>query len=178
MLKPTLIPATLADYPTIQNMGRFYVYDMSRYCGFISDEWNLPTDGLYECIDFKSYFEDLTREPYLVKVGDELAGFVLLDREGTSPETQWNMGEFFILAKFQGKGIGADVARHIWRQHPGLWEVSVIPENKKPHQFWSQTISDFTNGNFTEEVKIVHYDSAQPHRIIFSFEIQNAIMRL
>ncbi len=171
--KPTLVPATLADYPTIQNIGRFYVYDMSRYCGFISDEWNIPANGLYECMDFKSYFEDPTREPYLVKVGDELAGFVLLDREGTSPETQWNMGEFFILAKFQGKGIGADVARQIWLQHPGFWEVTVIPENKKPHQFWRKTISDFTNGHFTEETKVVRYDTAQPHRIIFSFEVKS-----
>lgn len=32
----TLIKASLSDYPTIQNMARFYVYDMSRYCGFIS----------------------------------------------------------------------------------------------------------------------------------------------
>jgi hypothetical protein len=26
----TIIPATIADYPTIQNMGRFYVYDQAQ----------------------------------------------------------------------------------------------------------------------------------------------------
>ena|SRR3990167_5303513 len=46
-----LIPATLKEYPVIQNMGRFYVYDMSEFMG--KDEgWEIPEDGLYECIDF------------------------------------------------------------------------------------------------------------------------------
>ncbi|MCW8410584.1 hypothetical protein OQJ13_16515 [Legionella sp. PATHC035] len=40
--------ATLDDYPTIHNMARFYVYELSRDCGFISDDWALPSDGLYE----------------------------------------------------------------------------------------------------------------------------------
>lgn len=26
------------DYPMIQNMARFYVYDMSKECGHISDD--------------------------------------------------------------------------------------------------------------------------------------------
>jgi hypothetical protein len=43
-----IIPATIKDYPAIQNMARFYVYDLSRSCGFISNEWNIPADGLYE----------------------------------------------------------------------------------------------------------------------------------
>ena len=37
-----IIPATLADYPIIQNMARFYVSDMSRYCGFISSDRACP----------------------------------------------------------------------------------------------------------------------------------------
>jgi len=175
LYNPTLVTATLEDYPTIQNMGRFYVYDMSRYCGFISDEWNLPIDGLYECIDFKAYFEDPTRKAYFVKIGDECAGFVLLNKEGTAPETQWNMGEFFIIAKFQGKGIASDVACQIWNQHPNRWEVSVIPKNKNALQFWNNTISDFTKGHFTKETKIIEYDPTQPNRIIFSFDTRNTI---
>lgn len=49
-----LIPASLKDYPTIQNMARFYVYDMSQYFGD-EEGWKCPEDGLYECIDFKKY---------------------------------------------------------------------------------------------------------------------------
>ena len=47
-----LIPATLDDYPIIQNTGRFYVYDMSEFLGF-EEGWEIPSNGLFECIDFK-----------------------------------------------------------------------------------------------------------------------------
>jgi predicted acetyltransferase len=168
--KPQLIPATLADYPVIQNMARFYVYDLSRDCGFISKDWALPSDGLYESSDFKHYFEDSTRQAFLVKVEDELAGFVLLNQAHVNPKTERNIGEFFILAKFQGKGIGRKVANQLWETYPQRWEVSVIPENKKSLSFWRQAISDFTKGQYSEEVKRIDYDLHQPNRIIFSFD--------
>ena len=143
-LIPELIQAALADYPTIQNMARFYAYDMSRECGFISDEWAFPQNGLYESHDFKKYFDDPTRQAYFVKINQELAGFALLNKVGTSADTQWNIGEFYIVAKFQGHGIGAHVAEQLWKMHPGRWEVSVIPENKSALSYWRKTISKFT----------------------------------
>lgn len=103
----TIALATLSDYPMIQNMARFYVYDLSRECGFISSDWAIPADGLYESFDFKGYFQDLDKQAFLIKVNEEIAGFALLNENGIIPDTEWNMGEFFILAKFQGKGIGA-----------------------------------------------------------------------
>ena len=158
------------DYLTIQNMARFYVYDLSRYCGFISEDWACPADGLYECFDFKKYFEEPTRRAFLIQVGNELAGFALLNQEGRYPDTTWNMGEFFILAKFQGKGLGYLVASELWSMYPGLWEVSVIPENKHGLVFWRKTIARFTAGNYQEEIKTINYDTQQPQRIIFRFE--------
>lgn len=165
-----LSPATLNDYPTIQNMARFYVYDLSRECGFISQDWALPSDGLFESFDFKNYFEEPTRRTFLIKVNEELAGFVLLNQVCTAPETLWNMGEFFIIAKFQSKGIGHKVAFQIWDQFPGKWEVSVIPENKSALKFWQRTIADYTGGQYQELRKTIDYDKDQPQRIIFMFE--------
>lgn len=168
--KLSIIPVTITDYSTIQNMARFYVYDLSRECGHISADWALPENCLYESSDFKSYFEDPIRKAFVVKVYDELAGFVLLNKEATSPEVEYNMGEFFILAKFQGTGIAARVAQQIWQVHQGTWELSVIPENKIALAFWQKTISDFCRGKYTEEIKLVDYDHAQPKRYIFSFD--------
>jgi predicted acetyltransferase len=165
-----LTKATIDDYPTIQNMARFYVYDMSRYCGFISDEWEFPKNGLYESHDFKKYFIDKTREAFLVKIEDELAGFVLLNKTGALPDTEWNMGEFFIIAKFQGKGIAREIANQIWKTHPGKWEVSVIPENERALIFWRKTINHFTEGNYQEAIKDIDYDKSQPKRYILSFD--------
>ena len=165
-----IIAATISDYPLIQNMARFYVYDASRACGFISQEWTIPADGLYESSDYKHYITDSDRRAYLVKVDGEIAGFVLLHQSGISPEMKWNIGEFFILAKFQGKGIGREVAHQIWNMHKGIWEVSVIPENKPAYNFWLKTISAYTGTHYVEEIKDVDYDVHQPKRIVFTFD--------
>lgn len=50
----TINKASLEDMNTIQNLGRFYVYDMSRFCGFLSG-WETPENGLFECIDLSRY---------------------------------------------------------------------------------------------------------------------------
>jgi predicted acetyltransferase/RimJ/RimL family protein N-acetyltransferase len=171
----SIIQATIDDYPCIQNMARFYVYDLSRECGSISSDWAIPENGLYESFDFKNYFEEPSRKAYLVKVYDEIAGFVLLNQATEDATNTWNMGEFFIIAKFQGVGIATRVAKQIWNMHPGMWEVSVIPNNKSALKFWEKSISEFTYGAFNKQIKEVAYDDKAPRRIIFEFDTQNSI---
>jgi predicted acetyltransferase len=92
-MKAKLIPATLEDYPAIQNMARFYVYEMSRECGLHSADWACPADGLYESFDFKQYFTPPDKKAYLVKVNEELAGFVLIYQSGEQPHVLWHIGK-------------------------------------------------------------------------------------
>jgi len=174
----SLIAATITDYPLIQNMARFYVYDFSRTCGFISSKWTLPEDGLYECFDLKKYIDDPDRHAFLINVDGEIAGFALVDQVVQSAESTWNMGEFFILAKFQGKGIGQKVAHQIWDLFGGAWEVSVIPENKPAYHFWQKTIRGFTNGHYKEKIWDVTFDAHQPKRIVFTFNASNQNVQL
>ena len=171
--KVSIIRATIDDYPRIQNMARFYVYDLSRDCGSISSDWAIPENGLYESFDFKNYFEEPSRKAYLVKVYDEIAGFVLLNQATEDATKTWSMGEFFIIAKFQGAEIATRVAKEIWNMHPGMWEVSVIPNNKSALKFWEKSISEFTYGAFNKQIKEVTYDEHCPRRIIFEFDTQN-----
>jgi predicted acetyltransferase len=143
--KPRLISATLADYPIIQNMARFYIYDRSRSMG-----WSCPEPGLFECIDFKPYFEEPDRHAFLVRIDNELAGFVLLDKIHDIETVDWNMSEFFILAKFQSSGVGAQVALELFTQFPGGWLVAVMTENIGAVAFWRKTISDISANQYTE----------------------------
>ena len=85
-MNPVLVKATIEDHPIIQNMARFYVYDMSRYCGRGASvfDWSCPDDGLFECIDLKPYFEAEDRYAFLIKAGDERAGFALINKIGQS----------------------------------------------------------------------------------------------
>lgn len=171
-IKPdvTLESATLNEYPMIQNMARFYVYDLSKECGHISDEWRLPSDGLFESFDFKNYFKESSRKVYLVRVYDDIAGFILLNQVTANESSDWNVGEFFILGQYQGEGIGKQAAEKIWQLHTGKWEVSVIPENQSALTFWENTIDKFTGFNFTKETKLIDFDRDQPKRIIFTFD--------
>ena len=174
----TLKKATLSDYPMIQNMARFYVYDLSKECGFLSDEWNIPPDGLFESFDFKPYFEKDSCCAYLIKVREDIAGFVLINQETICKTSHWNMVEFFVLGKYQGKGVGIQAAERVWQNHPGLWEVLLIPENHSALIFWESAINKCTHGNFTKKVIQIDFDKTQPKRVIFTFDTTNRVTSL
>jgi len=165
--KVTLVPATLQDYPIMQNMGRFYLYDMSEYLG-ISEKWTLPSDGLYTCIDFKKYWETDNTSPFLVYYEKEVAGFVIVDKKTYSSNADFNMAQFFILRKFKRHGLGRHVAQTMFSRYPGTWEVMVLPGNEGAYRFWRNIITEHTNSNFQEttcEVPHFQYDT----RNIFTF---------
>jgi predicted acetyltransferase len=166
---PRLVKASLEDYPVVQNLARFYVYDMSRYCGFISQDWACPSDGLFESFDFKSYFISPEAQAFLVKIRGELAGFVLIKKIGQGALSYYRIGEFFIIAKFQGQDIAEQVAHQIWRLYSGPWELTVIPENQKALNFWRKSVGSFTANKYSEELVLVDHDKHQPHRYLFSF---------
>jgi len=159
----TLCKATKEDKSTIQNLGRFYVYEMSRYCGFLPT-WKTPPNGLFECIDLSSYTEKPGRHAFLIKVDGELAGFVLINKVGSSPDVDWNIGEFFVISKFQGRGVGHRVAEQIFNQFPGVWETTQIPENKAAIDFWEKVVTHYTHGKFEKSCKTIA--EPKPHPMI------------
>ena len=165
--KIKLIPASLDEYPIIQNMGRFYVYDMSEYLGK-EPGWEMPEDGLYECIDFKKYWQTEHNYPFLIRYENELAGFVIVDKKGSTPDVDFNMAQFFILRKFKNKGIGQYVAQECFKKFPGTWEVMVIPNNTGALHFWQKTIRHYAGKHFEKnQRKVAHLNNSQ--KIIFRF---------
>lgn len=166
--KIQLTPAFIEHYLTIQNMARFYVYDMSEYLGN-EEGWEIPKDGLYECIDFKKYWEVKDAFPFLIHYENELAGFVIIDKKGSEPKIDFNMAQFFILRKFKNKGIGRYVAQQCFAKFPGKWEVMVIPGNDGAYNFWKATIANYTEHNFNEYTRaIAHFENTVKQ--IFYFE--------
>jgi len=166
--KVQIIPATLDDYPAVTNLSKFYDYEMSRFCSFMSDEGLTPENGLYETYDYKKSFIEENRKVYLIRVNEELSGFILLRKEHKTTI----IDEFFIIAKFQGKGISSIVAQEIFKMHPGLWEVTVIPENIIALKFWRKTISKCTKEIYVDELKKIDWDKNQSKRHFFNFNIK------
>jgi len=167
ILNPKIIPATIEHYPIIKNMWHFYIYDMGRYCG-LNKGWQDPMDLSFVADDITPYFNNETKKAFLVEVGKEPAGFVFLSEVRGLPNSQWHMEEFFINAKLQNKGIGQKVTHQLWKKHPGIWEISVIPENISALSFWRKTILKFTKNHYSEEVKIADREHGES-RYILSF---------
>jgi predicted acetyltransferase len=116
-----------------------------------------------------------TKKAFLLKINKELAGFVLLDKMKLLQPVDWNMGKFFVLAKFQGKGVADSIDLQIFKNYPGIWSVAVMPENIKAAKFWRNIISQVTNGNFFETFKtedeLRTKDNPDPYAmIIFTFD--------
>lgn len=163
-----LLPASPALMPVIQNMARFYAYDLSKSCGHDGVyDWSFPDDGLYEALDVSKYWQP-NAYPFVIYADEELAGFALINKIGTSSDVDWNMGEFFIVGKFQGMGVGRQIAFQIFDQFSGTWEVMQMLRNKPAIKFWEKVISEYTQEDFAKEIK--SFQEPKPHEnIILKF---------
>ncbi|MBS0286902.1 MAG: GNAT family N-acetyltransferase [Proteobacteria bacterium] len=171
MTKSTLIKLQPHEFSAIESLAVYYEYDMAHYCGHLPG-WEFPTSGLYVSKalmqGLKSYFKEKERFPFLIQVDGHPAGFVMVNKVGTTPTVEWNMGEFFVAAPYQRRKIGQTIAKEIFAQFKGEWEVAVIPQNLRAYHFWKGVIKDVSDGKFTEEKKVL--TQPEMHQmIIFSF---------
>ncbi len=165
--KIELLPAPIESKLAIKNLARFYVYELSRYKADEKDS-GFPEDGLYEpfesCFEFEKYWGDPNYFPFIIRVNDELAGFALVNKKGSSKEIDWYLAEFFVVAKFQAMGIGRQIAFQLFNQFKGTWELTQLPANIRATRFWQSVLNEYTHGNFTETKQIC--PNPTPHEMI------------
>ena len=137
MTQLSLQEIALNQYEHLQNMARFYVYDCSKSVGDLP-HWEIPASGLFECYDLKNYITDQDRRAYFILSDHEIAGFILVNQAANLPNIDWVIAEFFVLGKFQGRGLGAKTLPLLFKELPGIWEVSVMPFNEPALKFWQQ----------------------------------------
>lgn len=167
LTKITLQPASLNEMATMQNLAHLYAYDISLYLG-MQPNWEMPNSGSYEGPDIKEYWEDKEAQPYLIRYGEEIMGFVIINKKGSQPNIEFNMAQFFIINKFKHKGVGRYVAHLCFKQCKGLWEVMVLPGNEGAYRFWRNTIKEYTQDTFIEYSRVVaHLDTNKKN--IFQF---------
>ena len=166
--KIQLIPVLLDDYPIIQNLARFYAYDMSEFWGG-NPGWEVPENGLYECIDFRKYWEDPYAFPFLIRYDGELAGFAIVNKSGSEPGIDFVMAQFFIMRKFKRQGIGRQVAYQCFDRFPGVWEVMVFPGNEGSYRFWRAVIKHYCGHPLIEYTRQIAHFSNKTYNI-FKFE--------
>lgn len=59
-------------------------------------------------------------------------------------------GEFFVLRKFRGAGVGERIARQLFDRFRGRWEVQRLARNTPALAFWRKVIGRYTDGRFQE----------------------------
>ncbi|MEO8963747.1 MAG: GNAT family N-acetyltransferase [Gammaproteobacteria bacterium] len=159
--KVKLVPASIDEYPIIQNMASYYAYDMSEYMG-----WAQQNDGTHNVgMDYSKYWKAENTFPFIIKYQEELAGFVIVDKNVSDLSNDFNIAQYFVLRKFIRRGLAKHIAFQCFDKFSGKWEVFVMPKNEGAYRFWRKIITAYTYHQFKEYTRTV----GQSIRNVFEF---------
>ena len=145
-----LVEAARADIALVNDLARFYLYDIARQIG-PHDEWVASSDWMRDRKDFSGAWDE-GNHPFLIEVGGALAGFCLVDRYALVPDIDWNMSQFFVMGPWVGHGVGRRAAVTAFNRFPGRWQVMQVPENTGAVLFWRRIIDTYAKGAFEERL--------------------------
>ena len=142
-----VISALPSQETTLRHLIDLYAYDFSALLGL-----DVADDGRFAFRDLAPFWTDDWRHAFLVRVGDRLAGFALVEDRSRLDGTAGvhDMAEFFILRKYRREGVGERAARLLFQRFPGRWEVRQRPENREATAFWRRVIERHTGGRFED----------------------------
>jgi len=129
----------------IRRMMELYLHDFSEFDG--SD---LNEHALFGYGDLDYFWFEETHAAFIVRVDGQLGGFALVDNEVVIEDNERSLTEFFILRKYRRQGVGRTVAKRIFDELPGKWEIRVIAANVPAQSFWRSVVSDYSEGQFDE----------------------------
>lgn len=139
----------------LQNMFEFYDYEFSLYLNF-----EVNKDGLFRKAPVDMYLSDDRFTSYFIKSEEILFGFVIVKK--TADQPLFEMEQFFVLKKYNGKGIGKQAAILAFNCHKGDWKVTQLERNYPAQAFWRSVIKNYTNNSYRES-----YD--EKHRAVQEF---------
>jgi len=128
--------ASAEDLPRIESLMQFYNYDLSEWCPV-----EFGVSGLYTLRPKDQYWAKPAVKPYLARVGDQLAGFAVVDDEVQGSNSNFNLGYFFLGRRYRGRGLAVDMVRQLFDRHPGQWEIYFFANNAPAAKFWPKAIA-------------------------------------
>lgn len=132
------------DFPALQQMLELYQYELS-------DTWlqDSDADARYG-YDLERHKQGESFYAYVALERSRYAGFALVAPAKVTRNEGFWMEQFFVLKRHRGTGTGRALALHVFRAHPGPWEVGQMPANLAAQGFWRNVISSFSAGNYVE----------------------------
>ena len=140
--KVDVVRATPDQRALIAGLFQFYVYDFSEFQAAESPDFELNAEARYEPYPYlDQYWADEACTPLLIKAGDRVVGFALINAFAHSGGVvDHSMAEFFVLRKYRRGGVGAAVVGDILRRFPGRWEIAIAARNKPALAFWPRVV--------------------------------------
>ena len=136
-------PATAEQEPILANLLELYAHDFSEF-----SDLELGPDGRFGYRDLCLYWSVPNRHPFLIQIDGRLAGLILVKKgsavSGRAMRTSGIWPSFFVAHGYRRRGIGAEMARKVWRRIPGRWEVRVMESNASAYLFWEHAVTKFT----------------------------------
>nr|WP_239062493.1 GNAT family N-acetyltransferase [Streptomyces sp. SID13031] len=124
-----------------------YRHDLSEFRG------NYPeADGLFRSERLQSFFSEADRCGYLVRQGDQVAGFVLVRGLVSGLRV---MGEFFVVRAARRQQVGWEAALAVLRKHPGDWEIAFQESNPGAAGFWRRVAAEAAVDGYKDEERPV-----------------------
>jgi predicted acetyltransferase len=163
-----LVRATPDQQPIIANLIELYAYDFSEFYPI-----ELGTDGRFGYKDLALYWSEADRLPFLIRVNDRWAGFVLVKRERAVEGKQpvWDVSEFFVLRAWRRRSVGITVAHELWQRCPGRWQVRVMESNDSGCRFWEKAVWAFAG----DDVKLSRFEKDGVNWRLFTFETKPGV---
>jgi len=137
MPQVVLEPAGPERRATLEALFQLYTHDFSDFWAG-TDRGELGEDGRFAAYpELDAYWTEVGREPFLIRVGGHIGGFVLINRHSHSGRPlDHAIAEFFVVRKHRRGGIGRAAALAAIRPRPGQWELAVARRNAAAQTFW------------------------------------------
>jgi predicted acetyltransferase len=136
--------AIAADRLPIFRMLELYQHDLS-------DIWDQELDAHGEYgYALDRYWHNADCHPFAALANGCYVGFALVDGAVKVGDSGHWMDQFFVLKKHRRSGVGRAVARRVFAELPGKWEVGQMANNLPAQAFWRRVVDECANGAFTE----------------------------
>jgi predicted acetyltransferase len=143
----SLLRATAEERAPLENLMQLYSYDWSELRPL-----DVTESGRFGDYPLGVYWQEEWRHPFLIRVDNKLAGFVLISTRShlNGERGVADVAEFFVMRRYRRTGVGRAAALAVFEQFKGPWEVRQRDENTEATVFWRRVINAYTGGKYRE----------------------------